>query len=276
MFCRIVFLCIGICLSACAAAACGDRDDACKTSLGSYFVATPATPGPHPAVVFFHGGGGWGSRIFTMRAEMTAAFTARGYVVIAPNGKKRPGSKFGPGWSFIPQFPPIRDEGAFTKEVIADTAARFDVDPAAVVITGYSIGGSLASYLACRDPSLAAGFAPLAGGFWKPHPDDCAGPVRLLHTHGWRDKTVPLEGRPLGSVGIEQGDIYETIAMWRRMNGCGKSRADEFVTDGPFWRREWTHCDAGALTFALHPGGHNVPPDWPALVMDWFETLPPQ
>ena len=108
------------------------------------------------------------------------------------------------------------------------------------MITGYSIGGSIASYLACWEPELGAAFAPVAGGFWRPHPEDCAGPVKLLHTHGWRDQTVPLEGRPIRDTGIKQGDIYQTLALWREENGCAKYRADKFITDGPFWRRIWT------------------------------------
>lgn len=262
-------------LAAAAAHACGGPDDACETPLGSYFVAPPEAEGKdRAAVVFFHGGGGWGDRIFGIRAAMTEAFTTRGYVVLAPNGKKRPGGAFGPGWAFIPTLPPQRDDLAFINEVLADAVEKHGIDRDRVLMTGYSIGGSLVSYLACRDPGVAAAFAPVAGGFWNPPPQDCAGPVRLLHTHGWRDQTVPLEGRPLRlDPLVEQGDVYATLARWRLENGCAKYRADRFVTDGPFWRRIWTHCDAGALEFALHPGDHEVPADWPALAMDWFERL---
>ena len=256
------------------ASECGGADQACKVETGSYYAALPKGSGPHPAVVFFHGGGGWGSRIFKLLAQMTADMTARGYVVIAPNGKKRPGSRFGPGWAFIPQFEPHRDDRAFLLDVLADAQTRFGIDRARVLLTGYSIGGSLVSYLACADPGLARAFAPVAGGFWRPHPQDCAGPVRLLHTHGWRDQTVPLEGRPLSVTGVEQGDIFQTLWRWRVENGCRKYRADRFSTDGPFWRRIWTHCDAGVLEFALHPGGHKVPPEWANMALDWFEALP--
>ena len=252
---------------------CGGPKDACTVDLGSYFVLTPDGPGPHPAMVFLHGGGGWGARIFKLRRQMADAFIARGYVVIAPNGKKRPGSKWGPGWAFIPQFEPHRDDLAFVRQVLDDAVGRFGVDRDRVLLTGYSIGGSQTSYLACKDPGLAAAYAPVAGGFWRPHPQDCAGPVKLLHTHGWRDQTVPLEGRPVSTVGVEQGDIYQTLAQWRIENGCAKYRADKFITDGPFWRRIWTNCETGALEFALHPGGHEVPDAWAELAMDWFEGL---
>ncbi|MEM8811284.1 MAG: dienelactone hydrolase family protein [Pseudomonadota bacterium] len=255
---------------------CGGPDQPCAVPLGTYFAALPdeQTEAKRPVVLFFHGGGGWGSRIFKLRQTMTADFNRRGYVVIAPNGKKRPGSRFGPGWAFIPQFPPHRDDLAFTREILDDAEARFGIDKSRVLMTGYSIGGSIVSYLACRDPGIAKAYAPVAGGFWRPHPEDCAGPVRLLHTHGWRDQTVPLEGRPVSTVGVEQGDIYETLRQWRTENACEKYRADTFVTEGPFWRRIWTHCAPGtALEFALHAGGHEVPSAWPALAMDWFEGL---
>ncbi|MEM7523776.1 MAG: hypothetical protein AAF360_08490 [Pseudomonadota bacterium] len=78
------FVALALILVAGAADACGGRDDACETPLGSYFVVAPegaadgAADGPRPAVMFFHGGGGWGARIFKMRAAMTKAFTDRG------------------------------------------------------------------------------------------------------------------------------------------------------------------------------------------------------
>ena len=258
--------------------ACGGPDAPCTVDLGTYFAVVPEAPASEtpPAVVFFHGGGGWGSRLFKLREAMTRTFTDRGYVVLAPNGKKRPGSRFGPGWAFIPQFEPHRDDLAFTRQVLGDAERRFGIDRRRVLLTGYSIGGSLVSYLACWDPNLAAAFAPVAGGFWRPHPQDCAGPVKLLHTHGWRDQTVPLEGRPLSAIGVEQGDIYATLRQWRTENGCGKYRADRFVTKGPFWRRIWTHCAPDtALEFALHPGGHGIPDAWAGHAIDWFETVVP-
>lgn len=273
--CRIfltAFLALALPLSA---QACGGPEAACETEMGTYHVALPKGDGPHPVVVFFHGGGGWGTRIFSIRKAMTAAFTERGYVVVAPNGKKRPGSRFGPGWSFIPQFEPLRDEAAFTRQILDDARQRFRADPGRVLLTGYSIGGSLVSYLACSQPDIAAAYAPVAGGFWRPHPADCTGPVRLLHTHGWRDKTVPLEGRPVSVPGVEQGDIFQTLWRWRVENGCAKYRADQFTTGEGFWRRTWTHCKAGALGFIMHPGGHEVPSGWPTWAMDWFEALSP-
>lgn len=263
-----------------SAAACGGPEQRCEVASGSYFAMTPDanlnTDIKPPLLIFFHGGGGWGDRIFKQRAKMAQVFIERGYVLIAPNGTRRQGSRFGPGWAFGMEGNGRRDELRFTKELIADAEERFDTDPDRILITGYSVGGSNVAYLACREPGLATAYAPVAGGFWRPHPRACNGPVRYLHTHGWRDQTVPLEGRPLGppEAQIQQGDIFEMMQEWRRQNECTKLRPDSFETNGPFWRRIWKECRNGtALEFALHPGGHRIPDAWAHYVLNWFESI---
>lgn len=85
--------------------------------------------------------------------------------------------------------------------MIADAAARPGIDPERVLLSSFSIGGSLTWYLACQDPTVAAACAPVAGAFWRPHPTaaDCAGPVRMPHTHGWQDAVVALKGSRCGA-----------------------------------------------------------------------------
>ena len=255
-------------------APCGSAQSACQVSLGTYHLAEPETPAdtPRPAFIYFHGAGGTGRTIGS--APMAQALMARGYVVAAPNGLVRPNTRFGPGWSFRPEAPQLRDELAFTRQLIDDLVTRHNVDPARIVLTGYSIGGSLVWYLACRDATLAAAYTPYAGGFWRPHPQDCDGPVKLLHTHGWRDQTVPLEGRPLRGGAIEQGDIFEGLQRWRTENGCTRLRPDSFDTSGRYWRRKWEACAEGtALEFALWPGGHTRPDaEWAEMAADWVEA----
>ena len=153
---------------------------------------------------------------------MGAPILARGYAVIGPNGLKRPNSRFGPGWSFHPDRPKQRDELSFMRDIIDDAVKNHGVDRDRILLAGFSIGGSMTSYLACDAPDLARAYAPVGGSFWRPHPamDACAGPVNLLHTHGWRDKTVPLEGRPLGGGRIVQGDVFQAMQIWRATNGC--------------------------------------------------------
>ncbi len=258
------------------AAACGPEGAACEVPLGSYRIVLPETAAPeagYPALLFFHGAGGSGARTLA-NTVMVDAFLARGWAVIAPDGLERPDSRFGPGWFFHPARPALRDELAFSREVLNDAAEQHLIDRGSVLMSGFSIGGSLAWYLACQDPTVATAYAPVAGAFWRPHPavGSCAGPVRLLHTHGWRDETVPLEGRPLRSADILQGDVFHGLLILRDANGCTGLRADEYDTDGAFWQRWWTRCSEGsALELALHAGGHVVPEGWAELALDWYE-----
>ncbi|MEM7440322.1 MAG: alpha/beta fold hydrolase [Pseudomonadota bacterium] len=254
-------------------------DTPCSLETGDYYVAVPeGAAASVPAVVFIHGFGGSGSGVFR-NSGMITRFLDRGFAVIAPEGLKRPGRNTR-GWSFHPFFTKARDEVEFITSVRDDAITKHGVDPDRVILAGFSIGGSMTAYLACERPDAFAAYAPLGGNFWRPHPTECAGPVKMLHTHGWTDGTVPLEGRVLRGEdardpqALIQGDIFYAMRLWRETNGCFQLKADKFVTKGPFWRRKWERCsDGSALELALFPGGHVIPKGWVDLTVDWFEGL---
>lgn len=251
----------------------------CEVADGEYVITLPDDDATmRPAVVFVHGFGGSGPGVFR-NTGMVRAFTDRGYAVIAPTGLQRPGANGG-SWSFHPQLGQRRDEIAFLTSVRDDAIARHGIDPDRIILSGFSIGGSMTAYLACAAPDSFSAYAPVGGNFWRPHPTECAGPVRMLHTHGWTDGTVPLEGRVLRGedsrdpAALMQGDVFHALSIWRETNQCFQLRADEFVTEGPFLIRKWTRCAPdSALEFALFPGGHVIPQGWADLTLDWFEGL---
>ena len=257
------------------ALACGAPDAACTVPLGRYFGVAPAWHDgdpPRPAVIFLHGSGGSGATAVTDPA-LADPIVERGYVLLAPTGQKRPGHD-GDYWS-TGRRPPIRDERAFLQQVLDDAAPRFHLDRSRVFVTGFSMGGGLVWQLACHGPTDFAAFGPIAGGFWYGLPTDCGGPVKMLHTHGWRDDAVPIEGWER-SDGHVQGDLMGGMQLWRRLNGCADAHADGFATGGTFWARSWSDCTPGAaLTLVLHPGGHEVPDGWATMALDWFETVVP-
>lgn len=260
-----------------AFAGCADQDTACEVELGSYHARVPDGP-IKGAILYLHGFGGTGQGALRSKEWVNTALD-RGYVLIAPDGLPYTEGR-GRGWSFIPGRPKLRDEPGFLQSVRDDAASRFGFDADQVILSGFSIGGSMTSYMACEVPQSFAAYAPVAGGFWRPHPTECAGPVRLLHTHGWTDRTVPLEGRVLRGRdandpdALMQGDIFHTLRMWREVNACNQLRADRFVTQGDFMRRAWDRCtEDSALEFALFPGGHVVPDGWAGMLLDWYEGL---
>ncbi|MDB2407485.1 dienelactone hydrolase family protein [Jannaschia sp.] len=256
------------------AQACGRDGPACETDSGTYRVALPDEPNGAPAVMMLHGAGGTGRGMLGI-SGMVEAITARGYAVIAPDGLPRREGQNGGVWSFLPlgQRVQRRDEGAFFEEVVADASERYGLDESNIILSGFSAGAFMVAYLACDTPDAFAAYAPISGSFWRPHPESCAGPVRLLQTHGWRDSTVPLEGRPLRNGTWLQGDIFEGLAIWRAANDCARPDPSGYATTGQFMRRHWDCADGSALEFALFPGGHSVPNGWADLALDWYEAL---
>ena len=230
--------------SGAANAGCLDAEAACEIPTGTYHIERPPGIDPAvklPAVAFLHGWGASGAATLSNRG-MVDTLLARGYAVIAPDGRKRD-SGTGRTWDFHParSTTAMRDEAAFLDAVADDAAARFAIDRDRVILAGFSIGGSTTSYIACKTPTTFAAFAPVAGSFWNPLPETCAGPVRLLHVHGWTDTTVPPEGRRL-RVGITQGVCID-----------GDLAADQWLRAAPP-RRVCPHPRvSGAPLDGLHP-----------------------
>jgi polyhydroxybutyrate depolymerase len=255
-------------LATTAAADCNRAAGPCELPDGTYHIVLPeGATGSVPAIMLLHGYGGEG--LGTIRSKpMVNLMLSRGYAVIAPDGQRRENGE-GRSWDFHPDRPATRDETAFLIAVADDAAARFGLQRDAMLLAGFSIGGSMTSYVACQAPDAFAAYAPVAGSFWRPHPQGCAGPVRLLHTHGKADRTVPLEGREI-MPGFVQGNVFEAMDIWRVTNGC--TLADRTESFGIYTVQHWTDCQPGTdLRFALHDGGHSIPKGWAQMAVDWFE-----
>lgn len=256
-----------------AHAACGDSEEACHLERGNYEVVLPDDDSTNrPAVIFLHGYGGSGNGVLKNRT-MVQALVERGYVVIAPNGERRAPNR-GASWNFYPGWDG-RDELAYFRELLQDVEERFDVDPELTIMAGFSAGAFMVNYLACAEPDLFAAYAPVAGGFWRPQPTTCEGPVRLHHTHGWSDTVVPLEGRYLRGRTWQQGDIYAGLELWRETLGCDTHAPGRAWSNERDLLRHWDCGEQAEITFSIHPGGHTVPKGWAEAVTTWFEKANP-
>lgn len=251
---------------------CGTPEGKCATENGFYRLALPeGAEAPVPALVYLHG---WGrSSAGVMRNEaMRATLTERGYALIAPEGIPRPGHP-NRDWAVRDGAPFERDDVLFLAEVL-DDAARHGVDRDRVLLSGFSRGGSMVWDVACHAPGTARAYAPVAGAFWEPLPERCAGPVDLFHAHGWSDRVVPMEGRSVADGRLTQGDVFASLRRLRETLGCDPHRPDTapVVADGSRWLRHWDTCPEGRLNLMLHPGGHKIPKGWLERALDWFEA----
>lgn len=261
-------------LSGCAVAIgepgnCG-IDAACAVESGSYFAKAPEDwegTTPLPTIVYFHGYGQSGRSVLRNSALMRAA-EAAGFLVVAPNGLRR-------SWSVEGVTSNRRDEIAFVAEVTDAVAARWPVDRSRLWAAGFSLGGSLAWEIACRDGHEFAGFLPVSGAFWRPVPAACpSGPVSMLHVHGRGDRIVPVDGRP-GSGGKRRGDVLEGMAFWRGHNQCSGPELQSTGDDGLLCR-EWQGCSGGErLALCLYDGGHSAPKGWYPRAFRWMRGETP-
>lgn len=252
-------------------------------ALGAYLIRQPegaasAAPRGRPAILFMHG---WrSSPQAVMRvAGLRSLADEIGAVLIAPEGLAQT-------WSYPGSPSQRRDEFAFFEALRRDVIARHGVDPERILVSGFSMGGSMAWYLACQAGDRYWAFAPFAGAFWHPLPKRCAAPAqRLLHIHGEADRTVPLAGRALGG-GFRQGGAGESLDRLARglRFERGAERMDQFDMRCTFWRGaaetaaavETAAADETAdrlYELCLHEGGHIWRPAW--LRAAWDRLIAP-
>ena len=242
----------------------------CVVASGSYRIVLPPRAGggrPVGAIMYFHGYQGSAEEVVA-DAGLVAVARRLGVALIAPDGAGRT-------WSYPGSPARHRDEFAFVGQVLDDVAARFPVDPRRILASGFSQGGSMVWYLACRMPARFAAFAPIAGAFWEPLPESCEGPhPPLVHVHGTSDATVPLAGRALRS-GARQGDVFRSLAVLAPA-GCTAGWAQTFRAEkiaDELTCRAATGCDGPArLELCLHAGGHKAEPAW--VERAWRLTMP--
>lgn len=247
---------------------CGGVDTPCAVDGGAYHMALPLGV-PRGIIMHLHGAGASGRQM--LGSGMGRAAVARGFVFVAPDGF-HPGMRFERNWSVRATNSTFQsDDAVLLRTVLTDVRRRTGLDFARVLLSGFSRGGSMVWDMACHDPSFADAYAPMAGAFWDDLPETCAAPVALFHTHGWNDRTVPLEGRSLRGGTIIQGDVWASLKVLRETNGCDARQPERNSFDGDYWFRHWTDCARGNIQLMLHKGGHGAPSGWAVRMIDWFE-----
>lgn len=252
-------------LAASSAAACGVETD-CALGDRAYRVYVPEGLGDGPigAVVYAHGYKG-SARGVISNPRLRGVADRLGVALVA-------GGSAGDDWLLpgTPKDPAYRGraELEYFAAVLADVEARFGVDPARTLMTGFSAGGMMVWNLACDAGALFAAYAPIAGTFWEPVPARCSSaPVSLLHIHGDADRTVPLGGRRIAQT--KQGDVRAALAMYGAHGGFGPPR-EEAWDEMRCVRRD--NASGQLLDFCLFEGGHSFRAGYVERAWRYFET----
>ncbi|AXI48123.1 polyhydroxybutyrate depolymerase [Sulfitobacter sp. SK012] len=233
------------------ALACGS-DSECKIGDRHYQIALPeGYDGQTPigAVIWSHGYGGSSAGVMR-NGSLRKMVAAQGLALIAVEAK-------GGGWD-IPNNP--RDmastgeaELAYFDAVIEDAAEQFPLDKSHLVASGFSAGGMMTWTLACARSEDYVGFVPLSGTYWLKTPETCDAPVTsIVHIHGDRDGTVPLNGREIRET--KQGSVAEALSMYADFGSFGPTKPSQ----GPGLNCETRTSPGGEiLEFCLFKGGHS-------------------
>jgi polyhydroxybutyrate depolymerase len=249
----------------CADLPCGP-DHMCQVDGGRYLAYAPSNAqGPLPVVTVFHGYGG-SARKYADDDLIDAAAEA-GVLLVLPDGldnswNVQPDSDFGSA---------DRDEVAYMDRVLADAGERWNIDRDQTVTAGFSVGASMAVLLGCERADDWTALYAMSGTFWEPQPTTCDGPGRSIRqVWGTQDTTWPRTGRSFGGH-AKQGDIDESLDMWRAHLGCDLD-AVERVVDGPLTCDRWASCENGAtVEDCRHNGGHRRPSGWFNQIVGWWE-----
>ena len=234
-----------------AAQACGPESQ-CRLGDRHYYIAMPDGHNgktPIPALIFAHGYQGSALGIIrNPRLRKVANDLGIAFIAVKSRGES---------WSTINAPSGSRrgeaDELAYFDAVKKDVTARFAVDPRKIVMSGASTGGMVTWTLACERSDSFAGFIPMSGTFWGPGPRTCKGRVaNIVHFHGDKDRTVPLNGRPV--AGTHQGSVPKALALYRAYGDFDAPRKQRL--DG--LRCENSANAAGNIVnFCLYDGGHS-------------------
>lgn len=127
---------------------------------------TPTGPGPHPLVVYLHGGPIWAFRDRWLGSNPVIALLAsHGYAVLCPN----PRGSSGRGPEFV--APVLGDVGGLDGgDILAGIDHLVDtgrVDPARVGVMGGSYGGYLTSWLVTQDDRFKAAVPVAPATHWR-------------------------------------------------------------------------------------------------------------
>jgi len=189
---------------------------------GIVYVPTSYNAGvPAPLVLMLHGAGQSaeiGIRPFLPLAD------AAGLVLVAPDSR-------GTTWDFL--YGPYGADVAFIDRALARVYERCAIDPARLIIEGFSDGASYALSLGITNGDLFSriiAFSPCilapAANMGRPH---------IFISHGTNDRILPIDG-------------------------CGRRLAAQLT-------------DAGYdVSFREFTGPHAVPPDIAKAAVDWIEA----
>lgn len=225
--------------------------------------------GRSPLVLVLHGGGGTDRDMMRLtRARWNELADREGFFVVYPNAVDRM-------WDFgegdVSEGLDVRvDDLAYFRAVINRAVGVLPVDPDRIFATGISRGAQASWFLACKLPGRMRAIAPVTMPLPEFLADDCRNgpPVGVLVMNGTADPLVPYDGGQIRVFRKDRGQVLstdQTMAFWRRRNGCADAPTSVEEIDRPgdrtsVVRTDWKDCTGAPVTlYRVDGGGHTWP-----------------
>jgi polyhydroxybutyrate depolymerase len=226
---------------------------------------------PAPLVIVLHGNTQTGADMRTRTSWALVANRER-FGVIFPDGLNHAWADLRPDAKRAGRVPPAgTDDVAFIVGLIEKYAADGAADPKRVYITGPSNGGAMTIRLVCERADLFAAAATVIVNLTDESASAChpSRPAPLLMMNGTADPLIPFEGGKGASRFAVDGfwSAMQTLAFWRRVNGCEAGNAavtdldDRDRADESTVTRVESRCPPGrdVLLYRVNGGGHRMP-----------------
>lgn len=215
-----------------------------------------APPGPKPLVIALHGAlqpAGMMQRYL----DLDQVADREGFVVAYPKGMNL---LWNDGRSSIAGFIPLlhrRDDARFVIDVMERLVADGIADRSRSYLMGFSNGGFLTAFVACRYADRFAAFATMMMTVPVGYQQSCkpSKPVPILLMNGTYDPIVPMFGRP--TPGAQLMSAGSTASLFARLDGC-KAPEQVSAPNARIWR--WKRCaPGGEVAYYEIAGGHQPP-----------------
>jgi polyhydroxybutyrate depolymerase len=238
----------------------GDSDETVMIGSASrnFILHVPASytgDEPMPLVIDWHPlfGSSTGQRSGSGYRELA---DSEGFIVAWPDG-------IDDAWNVGPCCTTSRevDDLGFARAMVDFVSSRGCVDPKRIYATGYSMGGGMSHYLACKAADVFAAVVPAAFDLLEPAEQECmpARPISVLSFRATNDFIVPYEGGPSNPpnglpITIHFEGAEGTRDRWKTMNDCTDEPSP---MDGATGCVSHTSCAAGTeVGLCTRSNGH--------------------